>query len=747
VYTSLQGSVNARRRFQRAFHQNIRCKRLASMPRDSEGWTGESTGGITPDADMTCFRDRASTRAQDRALTQTSALGSRPVRRLQLLSALFFFLLPAAAAAQLRLVPEPRSVQTQEGRFALRPRVSIAVASGEAEDRFAATLLEEEIEATAGADAQVVSGRDGAIVLARDPGLADVGEEGYRLEASPRGVRVTARTGPGLFYGVQTLRQMVARDGIPAAVIVDRPALRWRGVHDDVSRGPMPTLESLKRRVRTLAEFKVNLFALYMEHVFDSRSHPLMPPPGAALGERDIRELVDYARRYHVAVMLEQQSFGHLSRVLALETYRPLAEVPDGSSVSPARPESYAFAESLYREIAPLGSAPFVHVGGDEITELGQGQSKNLVASKGLESVYLDHLRRLAELLGPHRKRPMIWGDVVMKYPNRLADLPDDMVVASWEYKPHDDYGPWIAPFQRAQVDFFVAPGVNNWNRIFPNLDQALPNIRAFTAAGQRGGAIGQLNCTWDDNGDALFGLLWYPVLYGAAAAWQDGDADPARFRRNFDWAFLRNPGEEAAQAVERINSAHGLLNRHRPTDATLELGWLNPVQSTLDHRLLMMIEPAAEALRRSQEDALVLLARARRGALRNADQLDYFALAARRLHAIGTRARFARRIQELYREALANQTPKDRVPRAVESIRQILGLMAQGKEQTADLRAEYERLWLAENRPYWLANVLSQFDHDLWIWVHKGEELRVATVNFRNGRPLPGAELLGITP
>jgi hexosaminidase len=660
---------------------------------------------------------------------------------------LTLLLIPAATAAQLRLIPEPRSIQLGEGRLALRAPVTIAVASGEADDRFAAELLEQEIEAIGGVEARVVAGREGAIVLARDPDLADAGDEGYQLEVGARGARVIARTAAGVFYGVQTLRQMVEPGGIPVATITDRPALRWRGVHDDVTRGPVPTLDALKRRVRTLAEFKVNLYALYMEHVFDSPSQPLMTPAGGAITAAEIRELVDHARRHHVAVMLEQQTFGHMGRLLALETYRPLAEVPGAGSLSPARPESYAFAESLYREIAPLGSAPFVHVGGDEMAELGRGQSKALVERQGAARVYVDHLRRLRELIAAHGKRPMVWGDALLAHPERLADLPRDLVVATWEYQPHDDYARWITPFQRAKLDFLVSPGVSNWNRIFPNLDMALPNIRGFTLAGQRAGALGQLACTWDDNGDALFGLAWYPVLFAAAAAWQQGDSDPARFRRSFDWAFLRSPGEEAAAAVEKINGAHALLGRHRPTDATLELGWLNPVQSSLDQRLLLMIEPSAAELRRSQEDALVLLARARRGARRNADQLDYLGLAARRLHAIGTRALFARRIQELYRDALASQSPKERASQAVESIKQILGLMAQGREQTAELRTEYERLWLAENRPYWLPNVLAQFDHDLWVWVHQGEELRIATVQFRNGRPLPAAEQLGIAP
>src|SRR5213592_1508498 len=135
---------------------------------------------------------------------------------------------PTPAASELRLLPAPRSVTPGSGRLALRGEVRIAVAPGNADDAFAAALLAEEIESGSAAKARVVEGDAGDIVLARDGSLADAGEEGYRIEVKPGGARLTARTGAGLYYAVQTLRQMVREDGIPAAIIADRPAMRWR---------------------------------------------------------------------------------------------------------------------------------------------------------------------------------------------------------------------------------------------------------------------------------------------------------------------------------------------------------------------------------------------------------------------------------------------------------------------------------------------------------------------------------------
>jgi hexosaminidase len=656
---------------------------------------------------------------------------------------------PAAAPAltEPRLVPFPRIVSAGAGVFPLAGELRIAVTPGNAEDAFAASLLEEEIESCSPAQVRVVEGAEGEIVLARNPSLADAGEEGYRIEVKPTAIRATARTGAGLYYAVQTLRQMVRPDGIASVTISDRPALRWRGLQDDVSRGPMPTTAALERRIRTAAEYKINLYVLYLEAAFAYRSQPLVAPPGGALTASELAHLTAVARLHHVSLMVEQQSFGHLERLLGWEKYRGLTEVEGGSTLSPAVEGTYVLLDSLYREIAPLTSAPFFHVGGDEPADLGQGRARAMVQASGLGATYARHIRRLRELLLPHGKRPMVWGDMVLKFPELIPKLGRDVVIASWEYLAHDTFAPWITPLRDAKVDFFVCPGVVNWNRLFPNLDQAIPGIRVFTREGQAAGALGQLDCAWADNGDALFALAWYPVLYGAAAAWQNGDSDPERFARAFDWAFFRNPGDEMAQAIRKLNQAHALISAARPTDATLEVFWLNPARSTLDRQLCGMLDSVAVRLRTSQEEAIELIERGRPRIARNGDLLDAYAFAARRLHAIGTRAITARRMRDLYRQALQAQEDRARSAQVVSLVSGIIGLLGQGRETTALLKGEHERLWLAENRPYWLDNLRAQYDQDLRAWMDKSDELRTYAVMFRNGRRLPPAEQVGLGP
>ena len=86
-----------------------------------------------------------------------------------------------------------------------------------------------------------------------------------------------------------------------------------------------------------------------------------------------------------------------------------------------------------------------------------------------------------------------------------------------------------------------VAPGANNWNQVWPNLDARYVNIRNFVRDGQKLGAMGMLNTTWNDDGESLYGMAWPALIFGAAAGWQADESDVEQFKNSYDWAFYRN--------------------------------------------------------------------------------------------------------------------------------------------------------------------------------------------------------------
>jgi len=253
-----------------------------------------------------------------------------------------------------QIIPAPKQLTLGEGSFSIRDARVVLGDNKSAEDQFAAQDFIDDMKATAGvslslsrgqARRDILIGRIDLLPIAQalkrvgaEP-PATLNEEGYMIVANADHVIVAGNTNAGTFYGLQTLKQLVRGDGanalVPALKIVDWPTMRWRAVSDDISRGPVPTLDYIKRQIRTEAFFKMNMHSFYMEHTFSSQSHPLIGPEGGSLTAAEIKELVAYARNYHIELVPEQQTFGHLHKALRLEKYAELGETPYGDVLSP----------------------------------------------------------------------------------------------------------------------------------------------------------------------------------------------------------------------------------------------------------------------------------------------------------------------------------------------------------------------------------------------------------------------------
>src|ERR1044071_3093510 len=366
---------------------------------------------------------------------------------------------PATVKSRIQLIPAPKSVSATGADFRLARGARVVVADARSEDdRFAAQEFADDLKETADVALKVGGGGKRQILVGplsnkrvreavERAGVgvpAELNEEGYVLAVNEDSIVVAGRSAAGTFYGLQTLKQLVPGEGERAYVqgvrVVDWPSMRWRGLSDDISRGPVPTLEYLKRQIRTQAMFKMNMHSLYMEHVFGSASHPLVAPEGGAVTPAEIRELVAYARRYHVELVPQQQTFGHLHKALKFEQYNELAEVPYGDVLSPQQEGTYKLVADWYRELNDLFPSQFFHIGADETFELGRGQSAEAVKARGIGPVYFDHLKRVRELLLPYKRRLMFWGDIALNHPDLLPGVPRDMIAMNWDYSAKPNF-------------------------------------------------------------------------------------------------------------------------------------------------------------------------------------------------------------------------------------------------------------------------------------------------------------------
>jgi hexosaminidase len=685
--------------------------------------------------------------------------------------------LPVAARAQvhdagrsLKLLPAPKEVRMAEGRFLIRPSTVILISEGE--DRTAAETLQKEIHELTGIKLPVESATAapktaGHISLGRltDHGLrsylesqgdpvddlgGDLAAQSYVIRVTESGALVAGRTAQGLFYGVQTLRQLLRPEGpggktlaVPALVVRDWPSMEWRGVSDDISRGPIPTLDYLKLQIRTLAEYKINLLGFNMEHVFNFPTEPLVAPKDAALTPTEIKELVDYASKYFITLVPEQQAFGHLHQFLKYEIYSDLAETQHGHVLTPTNPKTYDFVRQIYGEVVPLFPGPFFHIGADETFELGLGQTKALAAQQGLGRVYLEHLQKVFEIMRPYGKQLMFWGDIAVKYPELLTILPKDMIAVPWDYDPKPSYENIITPYTNAGLRVVVAPGAGNWGVIWPDLDAAFVNIRNFVRDGQKHQALGVLNTTWNDDGESLVDMTWPALVFGAAASWQAGESNIDDFKSSYDWAFYRNEDNTFAGVIENLNRPHALLAGLKLDNARNELFWSDPF-SDFSANLAAQALPAAHDLRLGAEHAAETLVLHRAKARLHAETLDDMLFAAWRLDTLGLKIQFTSEISRYYWDAYQNQADKARAQNDLDEIVDINGRLQSLRDAITETRKLYREGWGRENRPYWLDNVLVRYDNLASEIQAKIVVVQAAQRQYWTTRTLPAPEPLG---
>ncbi len=664
-------------------------------------------------------------------------------------------------AQNLPLIPYPRSILRDSGELTLRSPVRVVLAADREEDRFAAGLLIQELRDVHGLDAAIVSGETGAILIGRagdrriDAEIArrklDTTvlnhDESYQISVEPSGALIASRTAAGVYYGVQTLRQLIgAKASIPAGAIGDWPALPYRALAVDVSRGPILTDEQMRKVILTAAEFKLNVVKLYMEHVFRYAHAPLPVTEEAQITPEMARRWSAFARRHHVELVPHQQFFGHLHHMLKYELYAGLGEIPHGSVLAPANEKIYEWIRQSCLQLADAFPSRFLHFGADETWELGEGQSRALAKELGVGGLYLRHMQRITEMLRPLGKRILFPSDVVLKHPEIIPGLPKELIVTVWVYAPKDDYSSSIEPFRNSGLNFFVCAALHNWNRVFPNFTAARDNINLLTRDGKKAGALGMVAAHWADDGEALFNMTWYGVVFAAAAAWQPGLVDVPQFDAAFDSAFYRNRRDHTfVNAIRGISEAHNLLRAAGVNPgANNSLFWADPF-SRYGAETVRRAYPPAPRLRILAERAALDLAAAREKAHAHRDTLPFLEFAARRMDYLGMKVQFAKEVGDAYRAARTAPPQGDQVVHYLRRIRGMDGLLPSLRDYIHEVKAAYRDMWLRENRPYWLDNVLVRYDNEALSWVRAMQTFDTAGRELEATKTLPAPEKLGL--
>jgi hypothetical protein len=359
--------------------------------------------------------------------------------------------------------------------------------------------------------------------------------EGYTLTIDRHGVRIEFREPAGLRAATATFRQLLRQFGrrLPCLRIRDWPDFARRGVLLDISRGRVPKLATLLDLAEKLSDFKINELQLYTEHTFAYRKYQSVWQSWGALTAKEIKILDARCRELGIDLVPNQNSFGHLRQFLADPRLKKLGELSEPyesetkdflrrpTTLAPNHPGTLPFLRGLYDELLPNFSSQFFNIGGDETWDLGKGRSKKICATKGKGRGYLDFLKKVHREVSGRKKQMMFWGDIILKYPELIRELPKDVMALNWGYEADHLFAKEAAQFAKAKIPFYVCPGTSSWQTLIGRHDNALANLRAAATAGKNFGAIGFLNTDWGDGGHPQpLAVSWPLFTAGAALAW-----------------------------------------------------------------------------------------------------------------------------------------------------------------------------------------------------------------------------------
>ena len=377
-----------------------------------------------------------------------------------------------AQSADWNIVPLPAQVEARAGRFVTAADIAVVVSASANKDgavlgELAAQVVHEAWQVPASVQAPAAAKRE--IVLKVTPS-AKADPESYALDVGTTRIEISAPSSAGLFYGLQTLRQLVtpetAQTGIAAVHIEDAPRFAYRGMHLDVGRHLYP-VEFIKRYIDLMSLYKFNTFHWHLtedqgwrlqikryprltevgawrkETIWGSNFNPYFGDGvryGGFYTQAQVREIVAYAQARHVTIIPEIDLPGHMKAALA--SYPELACTPGPFEVStiwgveddvlcPSE-TTFEFLEGVLTEVMDLFPSRYIHLGGDEApvtrwkeSRLAQDIMRREHFTKEVE-LQGYFLRRLEKFLAAHGRKLIGWDEIL------AGGLSPDATVMSW---------------------------------------------------------------------------------------------------------------------------------------------------------------------------------------------------------------------------------------------------------------------------------------------------------------------------
>ena len=668
---------------------------------------------------------------------------------------------PAAqAAAHNALLPHPQSVRYSAGslpvnglaiRFGSNPGIEDMSTARQLSSRLSAigqTLVPvQEVTAAGPAIVLIRTGEVAALPLA-DERSGPGSRESYVLKIVPDGAEIRAVSSAGLFYGAQTLLQMVEGTGsqavLPAAEIRDWPSLAYRGFMMDLGHGQLLRVAEIERQIDHLARFKANQYYFYSEATIELDGYELVNPGGRYTRD-EIRHIIDYARQRHIDVVPCLELYGHLHDLFRVEQFSDLSLPRYGGEFDPRNPRVLQVLDDWVEQTAKLFPSPWYHVGFDEpwaLDKIGVTEGKDPFR------IYIDVLRHVAQQAQKHDKRLMFWADMLSgarifsKHPELIAELPKGTIAVPWVYDDRPDFVPYLEPLAKMNIPTVSAPGVWNWNEIFPDYHKTFKNINGLLGTGKKYNTLGILNTGWTDSAQTIYRMSLPGLAMSGVAGWQ---ADPIDAATYFDeycrQIYPAAVAAEVAPALEELSSAEQIFTRALGGPTIHQL-WMDPLEPSR----LELLEANREDLRKARllaESAQVRLQRALR-MQGDPITLRSLLLGARIFDYLGMKNLYATEWADYFRKLKNNPDPElVSFYLRTQIAAQDHGMLADLMDLITELREQYREAWLAESTSYRLGTALARWDAECEYWRSMQARIPQIVRGYKRGDPFPSVDIL----
>lgn len=463
------------------------------------------------------------------------------------------------------VIPEPQEVSLGATDFEFGAGWRLQLDKSVAPDDVAVEALRDDLATRFNLTLNSKGGPAGILSLRISPGTVQVGkavdrdksklaEQAYQIELDKRSIKITANAQTGLFYGVETLIQLLKPHAgsfwLPEGKIHDWPDLQIRQIYWDDAHH-LDHINELKRALRQSAFYKINGFAIKLEGHFQYKSAPALVEP-YALSPAQFQELTDYGLRYHVQLIPYLDGPAHIAFILKHPEYAKLREFPESNyELCETNPDSYKLLDGMFQDLLDANKGVnYFYLSTDEAYYLGlahNSQCNEAERARQLGSVgklFAEFATKAGGYLHDRGRNVIFWGEYPMK-PDDLPSLPPFLING-------EVYGPDFDRVYRQQgirqmiytssegeeklfPDYFILPAGRRLHDGYEGTPRVQDNFEkiSFDSSRRDADLMGEINAGWADMG-LHTETFWLGYVAASSAGWHPGAPNPRESMSTF---------------------------------------------------------------------------------------------------------------------------------------------------------------------------------------------------------------------